>query len=567
MGRRTAFRNSCPFIISCLTLTLLVGVPVKSQQMQSLQQFETDKREIEEVVERRLRQKFAEDFAAIENLSNPFNVGEHVTISVRRGSQRQTFSGIFGGLVGEKYVKLDSRHILLQDLNPADRDRLYWNNDQDRLDKLIDKRVTELKARMAKQRHTLLHEANTERHYNTAFFKENVIVGNKIGMRRVFGDQTRIIVQTEDGNNAKLVVKTLSKEIDYVILIDGTAVAAIVNTGDLKMQRTSFSIHRNDVDEDFTERMTEAVNVICHHPKIGSWLLKANPQVRRKARVLQRKTGPKRVVRLQAQFGIGMSATPWEMTRVQMTRRDNFAEYVDIAMSYMRPAKTTTAVVDESPYESIDSEDVDYGDISLTDTGIDDLGENRANVTHPEEEVTSTPSSTNEWETRDFATIKNLLAPAKYSWHDPTRIVNRSRVRANSILYNLGMDHPKAMRKLGSTTVVRLSDWLDVTKSEAAGNLEALARAEYRVALTQEADKYACYLQYRGTLTNFKVFGETLTFELSFGTDNGPSIFRNSLDVAGNWGGKVYIANQVAAEKLSKPLRNVTVKIVDSRVR
>ena len=180
-------------------------------EVDTLQQFETDKREIEELVERRLRQKFAKDLAVVEDLSNPFNVGEHITISVRRGSQRQTFSGIFGGLVGERYVKLDSRHILLQDLNPADRDRLYWNNDQDRLDKLIDKRMAELKARMAKQRHALLHEANAERHYNTTFFKENVIVGNKIGKRHVFGDQTRIIVQTEDGNNAKLVVKTLSK--------------------------------------------------------------------------------------------------------------------------------------------------------------------------------------------------------------------------------------------------------------------------------------------------------------------------------------------------------------------
>jgi hypothetical protein len=128
------------------------------------------------------------------------------------------------------------------------------------------------------------------------------------------------------------------------------------------------------------------------------------------------------------------------------------------------------------------------------------------------------------------------------------------------------MDHPKAMRRLGPTTVVRLSDWLDVTKSEAAGNLEALARAEYRVVVTQKDDRYACYLQYRGTLTNFKVFGETLTFELSFGADDRPSTFRNSLDVEGNWGGKVYIANEVAAEELSKPLQNVTVKIVDSRV-
>ena len=50
-------------------------------------------------------------------------------------------------------------------------------------------------------------------------------------------------------------------------------------------------------------------------------------------------------------------------------------------------------------------------------------------------------------------------------------------------------------------------------------------------------------------------------------TDDRPSTFRNSLDVAGNWGGKVYIANEVAAEELSKPLQNVTVKIVDSRVR
>ena len=170
-------------------------------------------------------------------------------------------------------------------------------------------------------------------------------------------------------------------------------------------------------------------------------------------------------------------------------------------------------------------------------------------------------------ETLNFVTIRNLLKPAQYSWHDPANIVSRSPVRANSILYNLGMDHPKAMRRLGPTTVVRLSDWLDVAKSEAAGNLEALARAEYRVAVTQEDDRYACYLQYRGTLTNFKVFGETLTFELSFGTSDRPSTFRNSLDVEGNWGGKVYIANEVAAEELSKPLQNVTVTIVDSRVR
>ena len=54
---------------------------------------------------------------------------------------------------------------------------------------------------------------------------------------------------------------------------------AIVNTGDLKKQRTAFSVRRNDMDKDFADRMTEAVSVICHHPKIGSWSLKANPQV------------------------------------------------------------------------------------------------------------------------------------------------------------------------------------------------------------------------------------------------------------------------------------------------
>jgi hypothetical protein len=550
-------------------LALPVVAPVRSQQMRSLQQFETEKHEIEELVERRLREKFADDLAAVENLSNPFKIGEHITISIRRGSQRQTFSGIFGGLVGNKYAKLDSRHILLQDLDPADRDRLYWNNDQNRLDKLIKERVTELEARMAKHRHKLLYEANIEHHYNTAFFKENVIVGNKIGKRRVFGDHTRIIVQTEDGADSKLVVKTLSKEIDYVILIDGIAVAAIINTGDLKRQRTSFSVHRNDVSEDFADRMTEAISVICHHPKIGSWSLKANPQVRRKARTVQRKSGPKRVIRSQAQFGIGMGAKPLELARVQMTRRDNFAEHVDNAVAYMKPAAATTAVAVESLIESIDSEEVDYGDISLTDTGVYDLGVERGNGTSPEDGVvpTAADADDDESETLDFVTIRNLLEPAKYSWHDPANIVSRSPVRANSILYNLGMDHPKAMRRLGPTTVVRLSDWLDVTKSEAAGNLEALARAEYRVALTQEAERYACYLQYRGTLTNIKVFGETLTFELSFGTDDKPSTFHNSLDVEGNWGGKVYIANEVAAEKLSKPLQNVTVKIVDSRVR
>ena len=546
---------------------LLVVAPVRSQQMQSLQQFETEKREIEKIVERRLRQKFADDLADVENLSNPFKIGEHITISMRRGSQRQTFSGIFSGLVGNKYAKLDSRHILLRDLDPADRDRLYWNNDQDRLDKLIKERVTELEARMAKHRHKLLLEENIEHNYNSDFFKENVIVGNKIGKRRMFGDHTRVIVQTEDGADSKLVVKTLSKEIDYVILIDGIAVAAIVNTGDLKRQRTSFSVRRNDVAKDFADHITEAVSVICHHPKIGSWSLKANPQVRRKARTVQRKGGPKRVIRLQAQFGIGMSAKPSELARVQMTRRDNFAEHVDNAMAYMNPAAATTAVAVESPIESIDSEEVDYGDISLTDTGVYDLGSGRGNDTSPEYGVVSTDADDDESETLDFLTIRNLLKPAKYSWHDPANIVSRKPVRANSILYNLGMDHPKAMRRLGPTTVVRLSDWLDVTKSEAAGNLEALARAEYRVVVTQEDDRYACYLQYRGTLTNFKVFGETLTFELSFGTDDRPSTFRNSLDVEGNWGGKVYIANEVAAEELSKPLQNVTVKIVDSRVR
>jgi hypothetical protein len=566
MGRRTAFRNSCPFIISCLTLTLLVVAPVRSQQMQSLQQFETEKREIEEFVERQLKQKFAADLAAIENLSNPFKIGERITISMRRGSQRQTFSGTFGGLVGNKYAKLDSRHILLQDLDREDRDRLYWNNDQDRLDKLIKERVTELEARMAKQRHNLLHEANMEHHYNRDFFKENVIVGNKIGKRRVFGDYTRIIVQTEDGADSKLVVKTLSKEIDYVILIDGIAVAAIVNTGDLKRQRTAFSVRRNDMDKNFADRITEAISVICHHPKIGSWSLKANPQVRRKARTVQRKSGPKRVIRLQVQFGIGMSAKPSELARVQMTRRDNFAEHVDNAVAYMKPAAATTAGAVESPIESIDSEEVDYGDISLTDTGVYAPGGERGSSTSPADGVVSTDAD-EESETLDFVTIGNLLEPAKYSWRDPANIVSRNPVRTNSILYNLGMDHPKAMRRLGPTTVVRLSDWLDVTKSEAVGNLEALARAEYRVAVTQEDDRYACYLQYRGTLTNFKVFGETLTFELSFGTDDGPSTFLNSLDVEGNWGGKVYIANEVAAEELSKPLQNVTVKIVHSRVR
>jgi len=567
MGRRTAFRNSCPFTISCLTLTLLVVAPTRSQQMRSLQQFEIEKREIKELVERRIREKFADDFATVDSLSNPFKIGEHITISVRRGSQRQTFTGIFDGLVGDKYVKLDSRRILLDDLDPADRDRLYWNNDQERLDKLINKRVAELQARMAKHRHNFLLEVNTKRHYNAAFFKENVIVGNKIVKRRVFGDHTRIVVQIEDGADAKLVVKTLSKEIDYVILIDGIAVAAIVNTGDLKMQLTSFSVHRDDVAEDFADRMAEAVSVICHHPKIGSWSLKANPQVRRKARTVQRKNRPTRVIRLQAQFGIGMSAKPSELARVQMTRRDNFAEHVDNAVAYMKPAAATTAVVVESPLEPVDSDEVDYGAISLTDTGVYDLGGERGNGASPEYGVVSTDADDDESETLDFATIRNLLEPAKYSWHDPANIVSRNPVRANSILYNLGMDHPKAMRRLGPMTVVHLSDWLDVTKSEAVGNLEALARAEYRVAVTQEDDRYACYLQYRGTLTNFKVFGETLTFELSFGTDDRPSTFRNSLDVAGNWGGKVYIANEVAAEELSKPLQNVTVKIVDSRVR
>ena len=565
MGRRTAFRNSRPFVISCLALTLLVVAPIRSQKMPSLQQFETEKREIEELVERRLKQKFAPDLGAIENLSNPFKIGEHITISMRRGSQRQTFSGIFGGLVGNKYAKLDSLQLLLQDLDPADRDRLYWNNDQNRLDKLIKERVTELEARMAKYRNKLLHQANIENHYNSAFFKENVIIGNKIGKRRVFGDHTRVIVQTEDGTDSKLVVKTLSTEIDYVILIDGIAVAAIVNTGDLKRQRSSFRIHRNDVAEDFADRITEAISVICHHPKIGSWSLKVNPQVRRKARTVQRKSGPKRVVRVQVKFGIAMSAEPSVLARVQMTRRDNFAEHVDNAVAYMKPAAATTAIAVESQTESIDSEEVDYGDISLTDTEVYAPGGDPGNGPSPEYGMVSTDDD--ESETLDFVTIRNLLEPVKYSWHNPANIVSRNQVRANSILYNLGMDHPKAMRRLGPTTVVLLSDWLDVTKSEAAGNLEALARAEYRVAVTREDDRYACYLQYRGTLTNFKVFGETLTFELSFSTDDRPSTFRNSLDVEGNWGGKVYIANQVAAEALSKPLQNITVKIVDSRVR
>ena len=53
MGRRTAFRNFCLFIISCLALMLLVVAPVRSQQMQSLQQFETEKREIEKIEGRR----------------------------------------------------------------------------------------------------------------------------------------------------------------------------------------------------------------------------------------------------------------------------------------------------------------------------------------------------------------------------------------------------------------------------------------------------------------------------------------------------------------------------------
>lgn len=533
---------------------LLTGVAAPAQLI-SVDAFRREQKALEDAVEKKLNRKFSSERAHIEKLKEPHRIGGQVSVSLVRGQHRELVSGRFNGIISGRYAKIGRSKVLLDDLNISERDRLSWNNVQEALDKIIDKRQAELNKKGDAQRHSILQEAYAGRGYGTEFVRRNVVLDTMIGKRRIFGEgSVSMVVQFEEGEDlARIAIQVGSpKALDYVVLCNELPLAVRINkrtNRTARNRKVTYWVESTDLGDNIANEFADLVRIVCHHPDIGTWELRPHAKVKRQAKTVQKAGQPVRVVRVQGRFILGVEPYPLEISKVPVLSYEEFLEISESAAKYMGDIKADSDVAAPVPVPA--AQDVD---------GAGEVDENGDVIAINADVETNLPSG------GIVEIIQTLASEAlPYEWSDPQIMPYRTLSKV-AFTRQYPMNRPDPVRKLGVETVLRTSQWQSVKEVErnVFDMSQSISKVKTRLLITRSDDReLGYYFQYRGTFTNLKTFSQTVISKLLLKADDEAHSFTSTLRVEPKWSGKVYIAQKVPFDLIENPIDSVAVSVLE----
>ena len=111
----------------CLTAPLL-GQP----QDMTIEAYKRFQKDVVNQIAERMKTEFERAENEIKQLSDPYRVGEEVSVRVRQGKRERMVAGKFRGIVGSQ-ARIGERKVLLSDIVEMDRNRLFYGVNADML--------------------------------------------------------------------------------------------------------------------------------------------------------------------------------------------------------------------------------------------------------------------------------------------------------------------------------------------------------------------------------------------------------------------------------------------------
>ena len=245
--------------------------------------FEEFKKIAEEEVETQLVEEFKDKNDKINKLSEPFHVGDIVSITVIQGGRKRVVSGRFRGIKGNN-AEIGDRMVLLSDIEQLDRDRLYFGGEIQLLQLKINELRKSLEEDKARRREVLMDQKYKEAGYTKRFFDTTIELGDRFWSLSQLGDK-KIHLLADVGGHDEFINITVKHRYDirtaYVVLMDEDPVylfEPIMQTDAedqrMRSERVSFRMFKEGMSESPFETVKDKMRIWMVHKDSGGWLLR-----------------------------------------------------------------------------------------------------------------------------------------------------------------------------------------------------------------------------------------------------------------------------------------------------
>lgn len=544
-------------------------------------------------VKKIIRREFSNQQKNLELLKNPYKIGDYITVHIRRGNHYEPLKGRFSGIIGGNYAKISNRPILLRDIAPSDRDRIIWNNDPKKQEKLLAERTQTLTEEIAKRERQLLKQEFNQAGYTTQFFKQHILKSefivpiSRLGHRK---NLLQAIIEEKDDFVQVTALNRSGQILDAVILLGQKPVATSISNGEKgpvgEWQNSfQFYLKRDELGENPMVALVRNLRILCRNGKLGTWELKLFSRVKRRTAEVERYGDVRTIKKLTflcvlPDNAIQKATDPFSLRTIRKIKQVNFVTMAKQALEYQQSLQkireiltkrrqtawemakkareaTRPLTAPQPKTTALSSPPAEKAATPETPTG----GKN----TPPSIPVKKATESATETEEKDILSlVKRTDLP--FTWlhtgDAPVKFLN-DQIK---ILANIKMDNSESPQKIGNDgDVLYYTKWKRIrTRRRNQTDLQ-LDFPSYRFLIAKEEKGPTLYLQYAGMFTCFK---ETVqTVYVCFQFKNGDQPVQQQfvpLQIPPKWSGKLYLSNKIKLEQITTPWSDIKIKVLDS---
>jgi hypothetical protein len=224
--------------------------------------------------ERDLKREFSQEREQLERLATPLEIGQQVRFRLVMGSR--SISGRLNGLIGDDYVKVSNKRVLIQDIEESEREHVQWSFFKTAEDRELElqNRSDAINAEVDKRSRFLVRRAFEERGLlePDIFATTYIQTGDSVCERSYLGEgKASLVLQRVTGS--RFVTGTMSNAAQFnPIVMVGRKAISVVSTKTGAMRALSL-----DLGGDFTEQDLANVEIWCYQSEAGYWRLAVNP--------------------------------------------------------------------------------------------------------------------------------------------------------------------------------------------------------------------------------------------------------------------------------------------------